>query len=678
MRISTEWLSDYVVTPPADKLGHIFEMAGIGVEEQSGEGVFTLEITSNRGDWLSALGLAREIAAMTGERFTPPVPGDASLNIAPGPLQVTIEAPGDCPRYLGIILENVQLGTSPEWMQQRLSACGMRPINNIVDITNYVMLETGQPLHAFDADRVANQHIVVRRARPGEKLETLDESLRDLDEQMLVIADPRRPLAIAGVMGGRDSEVGPATRRVLLEAAHFMPERVQYTAKTLGFATEASRRFERWVDPSGTRRAAARAVELFQQYAHANLAGGPVDCYPAPVAETEVTLRAARCNAVLGLHLGAETMEKLLQRLGLRVIERSSDLLRVSAPTWRQDITREVDLIEEVARLHGYDEIPSTLPRGANPAAGRPLQQRLEQAACHALLRCGLQEVVSVSLENAAEVARASLRDAAPPAVALRNPVTEDFTQLRTSLIPSLLRTLEHNARRHVAVYESGKVYLPRIGQNQPLETRRLGIALLDAPETPHWQAVARPCDFFLLKAVIERVCDAIGAPAPLLRATESDSFHPGRCATVTIDGEDVAVLGEVHPTVAARYDLKHRAYVAEIDFDALVRHVSLLRRYTPLPRFPAAERDLALIVAQATPAAEVKRTIIAAAGPMLEDAALFDVYTGRPIAEGSVSLTFALRFRAPDRTLTDDEVQTTMSAIIASVEQHLGARLRE
>ncbi|HVF10285.1 MAG TPA: phenylalanine--tRNA ligase subunit beta [Abditibacteriaceae bacterium] len=674
MRISTEWLQQFVTVPPDDELAHVFEMAGIGVEEHDDDG-FSLEVTSNRGDWLSVIGLAREVAAMTDARLHAPsrVVEDNGEPMA-GRVTVNIENADDCPRYVARLIENVHIGVSPEWMQRRLIASGMRPINNVVDVTNYVMLEMGQPLHAFDADKVQGGGIVVRRAQAGEKIVTLDEVERELDEEVLLIAAASGALAIAGIMGGRDSEVTAATTRILLESAHFSPVQVRRGVRKVGLSSEASRRFERWVDPNGVLRAADRAAQLLAECAGGTVAHGAVDEYLQPVPDAAVTLRTARCNALLGLTLSTEIISSTLERLRFRVTP-DEGAVQVLVPTWRRDIEREADLIEEVARIYGYDRIPTTLSQGANSGAGLSLAQRLQERARSALLRCGLTEVVTYSLQNAAAVERAG--QSSQPAVRLSNPLSEDYTQLRTSLIPSLLEVLGNNAQRNARIFDLGKTYLPQGESQQPNERRRLGLALLDAPPAPHWQKAAAPVDFYVLKGMVETLLKVLGAPAPRYQAVSDAPFHPGRAAALSLDDEVLGVMGEVHPEVRERYELRHRAYLAEIDFDVLVRHVALTTKYQPLPRFPSADRDLALVLSTATVAAEVDATIRAAGGPLLESVQIFDVYGGPPIPAGHKSLALALRFRAPDRTLTDDEVDAAMKSIVSTAERSLGAQLR-
>ena len=679
MRISTEWLREFVALPPANELAHVFEMAGIGVEEHDNER-FALEVTSNRGDWLSVMGLAREVGAMTDHpiRVAASSLVEAGEPIA-GRVQIAIENPDDCARYVARLIENVTVGPSPEWMQRRLEQCGMRPINNVVDVTNYVMLETGQPLHAFDADKIANGQVVVRRARPDEKITTLDGIEHTLDAEILVIAGESAPLAVAGLMGGLDSEVTESTRRILLESAHFAPLRVRRGKRKLGFGTEASRRFERWVDPNGALRAAERAAQLLQECAGGVVALGAVDRYVQSVADAVVTLRMARCNAVLGLRLSLEQITALLERLGLRTQRVEADTLQVTVPTWRRDIMREIDLIEEVARVHGYDHIPITLPRGINAAAGRALSQRLEEQAKTVLVRCGLSEVVTYSLESAAAVERAGLATGeAAPGVKLRNPLSEDYAQLRTSLIPSLLEVLSKNSRQRTQIFELGKVYLPRHNNpdEQPSECRRIGIALLNTPP-PRWEKGAGAIDFYLLKGIVEQLLEALGVPAPQYGPTRQELWHPGRCASVLLDGQEVGALGEVHPVIAERYELRHRAYLATLEFDALVRHITLVKPYTPLARFPEIDRDLALVLRAEVAAGTAQAVLRAAAGPLLESIEVFDVYSGDPIPSGFKSIALALRFRAPERTLTDAEVETAMCAVQDAAARELGAQLR-
>jgi phenylalanyl-tRNA synthetase beta chain len=672
MRISAEWLGEFVALPPLEKLEETLLMAGLGIEEREGER-FELEVTSNRGDWLCATGIAREISAMTDARFRTPFPDvDEEGEPIEGRVVVEIENAADCPRYVARLIEGIKIGPSPDWMQKRLLDCGVRPINNIVDVTNYVMFEWGIPLHAFDFDKISGP-ITVRRAREGENLTTLDENERKLSPEILCICDATGPIAVAGLMGGANTEVTDETVNVLLECAHFTPQRVRRNAHLLGFATEASKRFERWTDPNGCKRSADRAAQLIAQSGGGKVASGLVDRYVSPISDAVVTLRPARCSAILGLKISTEVQKNLLTRLGFKVSEVEGSL-RVTVPTHRRDIEREIDLIEEVARLYGYDRVPTTLHAGANTSAGRPLASRLEDRARSAGLRCGLTELSSYSLSN--EAMHSLSGASAEGAVRLRNPLSEDYTLLRTSLIPSLLDSLKRNRGRRLRGFELGRIYLSKGAGELADEKRVLGIALSDAPPAPHWQKASTPVDFFALKAIVENVLREFGAPIPFLAPSTHPSFHPGRCASLAFGGAELGIMGEVHPQVAEAFELSHRAYIAQIDFDALVRHISLVRQYVPFSRYPAIERDLALLVPESLPASSLVDAAWQASGDLLESARIFDVYQGANLPQGTKSVALSLRFRAVDRTLSDSEVGDVLSRIRES-QSRLGAQLR-
>ncbi|PQV62989.1 phenylalanyl-tRNA synthetase beta subunit [Abditibacterium utsteinense] len=672
MRISAEWLGEFVALPPLEKLEETLLMAGLGIESREGERL-ELEVTSNRGDWLCATGIAREIAAMNEARFRAPFPDvEESGPSLVGRALVDVESSADCPRYVARLVEGVQIGESPDWMQKRLLDCGVRPINNVVDVTNYVMLEWGQPLHAFDFDKIAGK-MTVRRARDSEKLVTLDGVERELSPEILAICDESGPIAVAGLMGGENSEVSDATHNVLLESAHFAPLRVRRNAHLLGLASEASKRFERWVDPNGCKRSIDRAAQLLLQIAGGKVAADVLDIYPSHIPDAIVTLRPARCNAVLGLKIPLETQKNLLVRLGFKVSE-SENGLRVIVPTHRRDIEREIDLIEEIARLYGYDRVPTTLHAGTNTSAGRPLASRLEDRARSAGLRCGLTELSSYSLSNAESHARAGV--SSQGAVTLRNPLSEDYTLLRTSLVPSLLDALRRNRGRRLRGFELGRVYFTKNEGELADEKRMLGIALCDAPPAPHWQQSGELIDFFALKAIVENVLREFGAPAPVLSRASAPSFHPGRCAALSLNGEELGILGEIHPRVAESFELSHRAYVAQIDFDALVRHISLVRQYTPFSKFPSIERDIALLCPRGVAASALVDAAWRAGGNLLESARIFDVYQGENVSAEQKSVALALRFRALDRTLSESEVEGAIAGILEN-EARLGAVLR-
>ncbi len=647
-------------------------MAGLGIDGREGDR-FELEVTSNRGDWLCATGLAREIGAMTEARYRAPAPDvDEDGPTIEGRVEVSILAPDDCARYCARLIEGVKIGPSPEWMQKRLLDCGVRPINNVVDATNYVMLEWGQPLHAFDFDRLGGS-IVVRRAVEGEKLQTLDGQERTLSSDLLVIADAEKPVAIAGVMGGADTEVSDATVNVLLESAHFAPTRVRRGVQMLGLASEASRRFERWVDPNGCKRSLDRAAQLLTSIAGGNVATGAVDVYPRPATPRVVSMRPARANEVLGLNIETAWMQNALDRLGFKTsLEDGSIVARI--PTRRRDIEREIDLVEEVARLWGYDRVPTTLSKGVNASAGRPLASRLEDRARSACLRCGLTEVATISLSN--ETAHANAGLSTERAVKLRNALTEDYTLLRTSLLPPLLDVLARNKGRRLRGFEIGRIY--ETNPSHPLadEKRTLGVCLSDAPAPAHWQKTAPPADFFALKAIVGNVLLEFGAPELVFEPSLHPAFHPGRCASVSLNGAEVGVMGEIHPLVAAKWEIPHRVYIAQIDFDALVRHISLVRQYKTFSNFPAVERDFAFVVPQNLPSVRLVETVRAAGGELVTSARVVDVFQGANLGEGMKSLALSLRLQAPDRTLGESDIEGVTKKVIAAAGT-LGAFIR-
>jgi len=670
MKISAEWLGEFVPLPPLDKLEETLLLAGLGIESRDGER-FELEVTSNRGDWLCATGIAREVGAMTEARFRAPAP-DVEEDGSPlqGRVAVSIENPDDCARYCARLVEGVKVGPSPEWVQKRLLDCGVRPINNIVDATNYVMLEWGQPLHAFDFARISGK-IEVRRAREGETLTTLDGQERTLSPDVLIIADGPNAVAVAGVMGGAATEVSDETTSVLLESAHFSPLRVRRGAQVLGLASEASRRFERWVDPNGSARSLDRAAQLIVQLAGGKVSVGSADVYPRPIVEKSVSMRPSRANALLGLSIEGTWMRDALSRLGFKA-ELSGDEIVARIPTRRRDIEREIDLIEEVARLWGYDRVPTTLHEGVNTAAGRPLAARLEDRARAACLRCGLTEVATISLSN--ERAHLDAGASLERAVRLRNALTEDFTLLRTSLLPSLLDVLARNKGRRMRGFEIARVY----AANPPLadEKRTLGVCLSDAPAPAHWQKTSAPVDFFALKAIVQNVLREFGAPEPLFEPSRHPAFHPGRCATVSINGREIGIMGEIHPLVAGKWEIPHRVYIAQIDFDALVRHISLVRQMQPFSKFQAVERDFAFVVPRAMPSATLLDAAKVAGGELVVLANVVDVFQGGVLRDDQKSIAISLRLQAGNRTLSDSDIEE-VSVRVVEAAQLLGASIR-
>ena len=700
MRVPYTWLREYLTTPLApEELAHRLTMAGLEVEqlvrcgpEDGDDLVLSTKVTSNRGDLLSMLSVARLAAAVAGGEVSEP-----ALEVSPaGPVtateaQVTIEDPAGCPRYSAVLVRGVRVGPSPAWMQQRLLAAGMRPINNVVDCTNYVLWELGQPLHAFDCRLLRGEegraHVIVRRARPAEKLTTIDGQERELQSTDLVIADAERAVALAGIMGGEDTEVSATTTGVLIESAHFHPAMVRRSAQRLGMSTEASYRFERHVDPSGTLRAAWRAAQLMVATAGGSVAPAEIDVYPTPHEPRPVPLRPERCSALLGIALSTDEVIELLGRFGLAGDRREDGTLLVTVPTSRPDIGREVDLIEEVAIAYGYERIPGTLPHNRVGAGLLTPAQRLERRLRTALTQCGLCEAISFAMIEPSDLDRLGLSPDAPERNMLRlaRRTEEGLSAMRTTLLPSLLASAGRNARRgvrNIALYELDRVFLPKGADELPDEPRRLGIVVGGSLSTSDWNT--RPehaqVDFYALKGIVVELLDALGIRDAAFRRGAHPPFHPGRCAEVLREGHRLGLLGQVAPQVAEAYDLATDVFIAELDAEALLAAAVLHKPHAPVPPQPPVLRDIAVVVPDddAHSAAVLAAAVREAAGPLLQRVEPFDVYADpKRLGAGRKSLAFSLELRAPDRSLTGEEADAVIAAVVEHLRAKLGAELR-
>lgn len=680
MKIVVPWLRELVEVPVGTpELAETLGLRGFEVAEvDAARDVIDFEITANRPDCQSVVGLAREASAAFDTPLTPVDAGPVARAAADAATTatVTIEDPVGCPRYAGQVVK-VTVGPSPAWLAERLLAAGVRPISNVVDVTNYVLLEIGQPMHAFDLDRLAGRGVRVRRARPGETLTTLDGEARTLAPDMLVIADAERPQAIAGVMGGADSEVSDRTRLVLLESACFQAASVRRTSKQLALKTEASIRFERGVDPGAARLGIERACALLARIGAGEPVGDAIDCHPAPAVTRTVRLRRARLTSLLGFEVDAADVERILPRLGF-TIAREADGWTVTVPTFRGDVAREVDLIEEVGRHVGYDRVPETFPvldrvqRGLDPRAG------WDWLARRVLSGAGAFEAMSFAfIERAA--ADPFVGDDPAALVAIANPLSEKFAVLRPSLLPGLVDAVGYNRRRErrdVRLFETGRCF------STGGERHRAAFAWTGAAADEHWSGTTRAVDFFDAKGLVETLCQAFGAAVECVPA-ERAYLVPGRTAEVRLapSGEPVGVVGQLAPAVAAARDLPaaDEVYVAELDLEPLGSAVRALAdlRVQPLPRHPSAVRDLSIEVDERLPAAAVRGTIRQAAPETLASVREFDRYQGKGVPEGRVSLSFRLTFRDPERTLTDAEVQQAMDRIVAAVAASHGATRR-
>ncbi|MFN0088177.1 MAG: phenylalanine--tRNA ligase subunit beta [Blastocatellia bacterium] len=687
MKISYNWLKEFVDTEltPRDLAARL-TMAGVAVdavEEHGGDHVLEFDLTSNRPDCLSHLGVAREAAAVSGKALKMPAvelrPAKARTSET---ASVEILAPELCPRYSARTIRGVRIGPSPAWLVERLEAMGQRSVNNIADITNYVMLEMGQPLHAFDLAMLRGARIIVRRAAPGEKITTLDGEERTLTPEMLVIADGERPVALAGIKGGEDSGITSATVDVLLEAACFAPAQVRATSRALGLSTEASYRFERGTDPEIVTVASDRAAALIAEIAGGEVLGDLIDVHPRKAAHPPIAMRRARYEALIGAPVELREAERILRSLGFAVeADAKKDLLRTASPTWRIDISIEEDLVEEVARIAGYDRLENTLPGSAGAGSYFPGEDR-RRAARLTLAALGYDEAISFSFVNAD--ADALLSEAGEEArLRLTNPIDETQSHMRTALLGGLLKALEHNfnhSNRNVRLFEIGKCFLRAEGgeAERPAEIERLALVATGARSEGDWQAASARVDFYDLKGAIETTVEALGLPAADFTAAETiGHLHPGRAAAISVGGTRVGSLGQLHPRIAASCKFKQPVFVAELDLGAMLDGDRAEVRYRPLPKYPTVTRDLAVLIDKAVSFRAMRAAILDLAIPELMGVRLFDIYAGRELPEGKHSVALSLRYRAADRTLTDEEVSAAHDSVLKALEMAFGAELR-
>lgn len=624
------------------------------------------EITSNRPDCLSVVGLAREAAATFGMPLQVKEP---QVKTAGGDvnelLKVTIQEPEKCYRYAGAVVKNVRVKPSPRWMRERLRASGVRPINNIVDITNYVMLEFGQPMHAFDLRYLKGGEVNVRFAKQDETITTLDGVERSLKDDMLVIADKEAPVAVAGVMGGEYSGIMDDTQTIVFESACFNGFSVRATAKRLGMRTEASARYEKELDPLGCLCSLNRALELVNELDAGDVVSGVVDCDHSSKTPRMLPFDPEWINRFIGISLSAQEQKNILEKLECRV-----DGDTVIVPSFRNDLIHLADLSEEVARFYGYQNIPNRTLEGAANAKLTEAQQ-FERLLDQTLLACGLSEITTYSFvspkayDKIALPADSSLRRS----VVISNPLGEDTSVMRTTAIPSMLDVLAHNYNNRnlsAALYEPAVEYFPVKDGELPVEKQKYILGMY-----------GEAYDFFTLKGVVEEVLNAAGiADYDVAAVTDDATYHPGRTAQITINGERCALLGEIAPLVQENYGIGMRVYIACIDFDVLFRNRLQQRFYQPLPKFPSTQRDIAVVCDKATPVLSLEKAITKAVGKSLEEIKLFDVYEGAQIPAGKKSVAFNLRMRAADRTLTDQESDTAMQKVVKALEA-IGATLR-
>lgn len=663
---------------------------GMPLADFMGEIVLELEITPNLARCLSIIGVAREVAALTGKSVRLPSRQiQFTDETADSKVSIKIEDPELSARYSAMYLSDVKIGPAAGWIQRRLTYAGMRPINNMVDVTNYVMLEWGQPLHAFDYDRLAERaggkkpEIIVRPARKGEKLTTLDKQVRELTPDMLMIADAAGPIALAGVMGGLETEVSPQTTRVLLESANFDFRSIRRTMKALNLPSEASVRFSKGIHPELVKPAAERASALIQQSCAAKVCQGAAEAYPRPLSATPIELRSSEIRRLLGFDFPLGDAERILQALDFQVTRQGDACLRVIPPPYRVDIQEgPADVIEDLVRIHGYDRLPTTLLADALPEQHMDDSLLYEERIRDLLVNLGLQEVINYALTDPSR--EQPLGAARGDYIRLLNPIHVERVVMRQRLLPGILEAMATNLRheRQVKLFEIGPVFLPVPGEKLPAEPLRLAIALLGSRGENSWADSGQPSppalDFFDLKGLIEALVSQLHLDGAAFVPAKAEYLHPGKSADLMLGKTSVGVFGQLHPKAAESYGLGANAvWVAELDLETLIKRIPPRHAYVPVPRFPAALRDLAVIVSEEVPGEKVRQEIQTGGGDLLHEVKLFDLYRGDSIPAGTKSLAYSLSYLAEDRTLTDKEVDKAHKKIVDRLKHVLKAQIR-
>lgn len=640
--------------------------------------ILELGLTPNRADAMSMLGVAYEVGAILGEEVKLPNPQpETSSEQASNYINVTVDAKEDNPLYVAKVIKNVKVGPSPVWLQTRLMAAGIRPHNNVVDITNFILLEYGQPLHAFDYDKLGSKEILVRRAKDGEVIETLDDVKRMLTPDHLVITNGTEPVALAGVMGGANSEVSSDTTTVMLESAYFTGGAIRKASKDHGLRSEASSRYEKGVDPERVRPAAERAAELMIELAGGEVLGGVVEADALEVKPAVVSTTLGKINKVLGTELEMKQVEEIFARLKFETSV-DNETITVTVPTRRGDITIEEDLIEEVGRLYGYDNLPTTLPIGPSTPGHLSEYQKKRRVVRRFMEGAGLYQAVTYSLTSAEKATQYALDQREP--VELAMPMSEDRSLLRLSIVPQLLEVLKYNNARQidsVAVYETGAVFLKNSNDELPEEREHLAAAITGLWESHPWQGEKKPVDFFVLIGIVEGLFAKLGLESQLgFQKAELDGLHPGRTGEILLNDKVIGFIGQVHPTMQKSLDLKE-TYVFELSLKALLEAETAPLQYTAIPRYPSITRDIALVVDKGTAAGDLEKIITEAGGSLLKEVNVFDLYEGEKMEQGKKSLAFSLKYFDPEKTLTDEDIAKAHNKVLAALEEKAGAVLR-
>lgn len=698
MRVSYNWLKEYVnIKLSPEKIAHVLTMSGLAVEsveKAAGDTILEIEVTSNRPDWLSYIGVAREVAAVVGGKPKHPLFVDCCAlrgkkRTTNNAQRTTIKVSDKhlCPRYTARIIRNVKVAESPAWLKTKIEAMGLRPVNNIVDITNFCLFESGEPMHAFDLDKLYGGEIIVRKAVTGEKITAIDGTIRALDGAMLVIADKTRPVAIAGVMGGLDTEVGAFTKNILLEAAFFDPISIRRTARRLAISTESSYRFERRVDTENIKRASDRAAGLIKE-----LAGGEIGEFIDIGTKKEekrppVALRYSRCNKIIGVDIAPAKVKKILSSLGLKARVSSGDIIKLEIPAFRNDLKNEIDIIEEVARIYGYDNVPATIPHIVESSGIMPAEMVVDKKIRRCLAGFGMDEIITYSLLG--KKALASAECPGDNIVEIANPLTAEQEIMRPTLLVGMLNAVAWNINRKtkdLALFELGNIYT-RDG-NGFAEKKHLSAAM--GGEMSNWLGGSRPLEFYDLKGIMEGLLSELGvtgisfkeARLPEVGATavgqaRHEGFSPLACASIVISGVEAGTIGQISKKTAANFDIKEKIYYCELCISSILKDAALEKRFAAVPRYPSVYRDISIVVSKAVTNAQLDSLIRDSGSPVLKNVVLIDRYRGKQIPDGKTSLTYRLEYRDLKKTLTEKEISDVHSKILRSLEEKFSAQLR-
>lgn len=683
MRISYNWLKKYVdIKLPPEKLKKLLTMSGLSVEsleKTQNDSLFEIEVTSNRPDWLSVMGVAREVAALTGKKLkTPSIPQHRGKDRGvrgQGRIVIKIEEKYLCPKYTGRVIRDIKVGESPAWLKERLEAMGLRSINNIVDITNFCLFETGEPLHAFDLDRLEGGKVIVRAAHNGERLVTIDGVERNLDGSMIVIADAVKPIALAGIMGGLATEVTASTKNILLEAASFEPISIRRASRKLALSTESSYRFERKVAIENIVYSSDRAAGLILELAGGEI-GEFVDIGEKVIDKRPIEFNPSRASKLIGIDIPPSRVKNILTTLGMKIKSSSKGSFKITVPEFRNDLKQEVDITEEVARVYGYDKVPETIPAVIDQPIRMERGRIVERNLRYALTACGATEVVNYSL-----VSRKMLAEAMLPSeetVEIRNPLSGEQGVMRSSLLPGMLNSVLWNLNRKnkdLKLFEIGNVYTKK-GDDLFTESKRLAIAIT-GEIVSGWASPSRPATFYDLKGVMETVLRELGIKGGSFAGSEDRSFSPAERASIKIDGETIGIIGEIAAGVTGKFDIKTKVYFCQVNLADVTKYARLEKEFKGLCKYPSVMRDISILVDKNASYAELVSSVTSSAGPLLKNIELVDRYTGKQIPDGMVGLTCRLEYEDLSRTLEEKDVQDAQARVLAELKTKFGARLR-